>query len=387
MDEKLERSLREEAIRRRLAGESVSAVARSLNRSREWVHLWLRRYDPDDPDWSVSRSRAAKRVVRQLPPEVTELVVAARKRLAAHAWEHVGAEAILWELKRQGLVELPSPASVKRILAREGLAKPRVRERRGKSGIVYPEPEARAPGDVHEADFLGPRHLEGGPRFFLLVSQDRASRHLGLELLGNRSQSQSWPALQRIWSRLGKPERLKLDNHAAFSGRLDHPGGLMRACLWQGVTPVFIPYREPWRNGMVEKSNDLIQRQLLRRERFDSLETLERRLGEFEGFRNERRGAAEQGRRALSDAFGPVPKGWPQEGRAEFVRFIRSDLRLYLYGRSWPLPEALAYSYVTAVLDVAKPPSQGNLLVVDASGELQDELGLPVSWHKESAMR
>jgi len=381
MDEKLERSLREEAIRRRLEGESVSAIARSLKRSRKWVHDWLRRYNPEDPDWSTSRSRAPVRSPNRLPPDVVDLVVATRKKLSAHAWEHEGAEAILWDLKKQGLAKLPSPASVKRILAREGLAEPRGREQYVKSGVSYPEARALAAGDVHEADFLGERHLQGGARFFLLVSQDKHSRHLGLERLDNRSQSQSWPALVRIWSRLGKPERLQLDNHASFGGE-HSPGGLMRACLWQGVTPVFIPYREPWRNGMVEKSNDLIQRQLLRTEHFDSLQALERRLAEFEFFRNERRPAAAPPARPTPAPDEPVPNGWPAEGRVEFVRFIRSDLRLRLYRRSWPLPEALVYSYVTVVLDLATPPEHGNLLVVDADGQPQAELSLPVVWHK-----
>jgi len=39
-----ELSVRQSAIRLRLAGESIESICRSLKRSRVWFHKWWRRY-------------------------------------------------------------------------------------------------------------------------------------------------------------------------------------------------------------------------------------------------------------------------------------------------------------------------------------------------------
>jgi hypothetical protein len=141
------------------------------------------------------------------------------------------------------------------------------------------------------------------------------------------------------------------------------------------VTPRFVPVREPWRNGTIEHFNDTFDKRFFRQERFSSLAHLKQRALAFESFHNGNhryrstngRTPAEGVPHARSRRPRPLtqlPAGWPAAGRVEFVRFIRSDRKLRLLSRAITMPDTVLYEYVTAVLDLAIPPAQGNLRVL-----------------------
>jgi hypothetical protein len=149
----------------------------------------------------------------------------------------------------------------------------------------------------------------------------------------------------------------------------------------QGITPVFVPPREPWRNGTIERFNDTFDKRFFRQERFSGREQLAQRAAAFERFHNaQHRYRATSGRapdEALAAAplardplpLAEIPAGWPQRGRVEFIRFIRSDHKLRLLGRAIQMPDGTAYQYLTATLDLALV-DQHNLLVSNDQGEL-----------------
>jgi len=64
------------------------------------------------------------------------------------------------------------------------------------------------------------------------------------------------------------------------------PGLVIRLCLYFVVTPVFIPVREPWRNGVIEKFNDTYNKRFFRRQWFPSYATLKRQSKNFQRFHN-----------------------------------------------------------------------------------------------------
>jgi hypothetical protein len=370
---KTEAELRKEAVRRRLAGESPEEIGRSLGRSRRWVSKWVGRHDPSSPGWAEGGKRGPKRAANRTPASLEAQVLTVRERLAANPWAQIGAEAIAWELRKLG-VEPPPLRTIEQILARAGASGRPRRERRKAKGVPYPAPLAERAGDVHEADLVGPRYIDGGVRFYALNVVDLASHRCGIAIIPDSCDEQVAGALVALWGRAGLPLRLKLDNGGPFVG----PRGLglvARLCLHQGVIPHFIPPREPWRNGTVEHFNDTFDKRFFRQERFASLPHLAERALAFESFHNanhryratngrtpaERGGEGEPRRpRALT----ALPAAWPASGRVEFVRFIRSDHKLRLLSRAITLPEEVVYEYVTAVLDLAIPPAQGNLRVL-----------------------
>jgi hypothetical protein len=126
------------AVRRVLEGVPVAVVAAEPARSGRWVREWVDRYDPSDPDWSLSESRAAHTVANRTSADVEQLVVEIRQRLAARAWAQVGASAIAWELAKLGIAAPPPLRTIARVLARRGLPR---RERRG-GGYLQRRPAA-----------------------------------------------------------------------------------------------------------------------------------------------------------------------------------------------------------------------------------------------------
>jgi putative transposase len=150
---------------------------------------------------------------------------------------------------------------------------------------------------------------------------------------------------------------------------------------------VFIPSREPWRNGTIEHFNDTFDKRFFRQERFTGLEHLSERASAFACFHNtQHRYSATHGRapdesspagvKRAPRAAEQIPTGWPKDGKVEFIRFIRSDHRLRVLGRAIPMPDSSAYQYVTATLDLSLT-DQDNLLISDTDGQLLTTARLP----------
>ncbi len=381
----VEAALRREAARRRLAGESPEAIARDLGRTRQWVAKWAGRYDPQNPAWAQGRSRAPRRVANRTSEDVVAQVLAVRALLEENPWAQVGADAVAWELEKLG-GPVPPLRTIERILWRAGATRSqRSGGRRSSKGIPYPAPGAERQGDVVQVDLVGPRHLDGGVRFHALNQIDVASHHAGIEIVTDRDDRTVLLALHALWERHGVPCRVQFDNGGPFVS----PTGLgevVRVCLRQGATPVFIPPREPWRNGTIEHFNDTFDKRFFRQERFTGLPHLIERAGAFERFHNtQHRYSATSGRTPEETATAKpgtplpaesIPAGWPECGKVEFIRFIRSDHRLRVLGRSIPMPDGTAYQYVTATLDLALTDRE-NLLVSDTDGQLLTTARLP----------
>ena len=370
---KTEAELPTEAVRRRLAGESPEAIARSLGRSVRWVQKWVGRHEAGGEGWAAGRKRGPKRAANRTAGGLERQVLAVRERLVANPWAQVGAEAIAWELKKLR-VEPPPRRTLERIIARGGATRRRGDRRRQPKGVPYPAVAVRRPGDLHEADLVGPRHLAGGVRFYALNAIDLASHRCGIEIVPGSSDEQVAEALVALWERLGLPVRLQLDNGGPFIAPKG-PGLIVRLCLHQGVTPRFVPPSEPWRNGTVEHFNDTFDKRFFLQERFDSLPHLKQRALDFERFHNANHRYRATNGRTPAESIGDgahrrphplaeLPVGWPPSGRIEFVRFIRSDRKLRLLGRAITMPETVVYEYVTAVLDLALEPAEGNMRVL-----------------------
>ncbi len=373
-----EEDLRMEAVRRRLAGESPRRIALSLGRSRRWVSKWVARHESASEGWAAGRKPG--RVVNRTDPALEAQVIAVRRLLAQNAWAQVGSDAIAWELAKLG-VEAPPGRTIERILQRAGLARTSRRERPKSKGLPYPAPIADRVGDLHQADLVGPRHLDGGMPFVALNCIDVVPHAAGIEIAPDQTEATITASLIQLWERLGVPRRLQLDNGKPFQLGAASLGEIVRVSLHQGATPVFIPQGEPWRNGTCEQFNDTFDKRFFRSERFEDRDRLSSRALEFECFHNANHRYRATGKRTPNELtagierrqptpLSELPSGWPAQGRVEFIRFIRSDRKLRLLRRSIEMPKTQVYSYVTAVLDLSIPADEGNLLITDHHGEL-----------------
>jgi len=170
--------------------------------------------------------------------------------------------------------------------------------------------------------------------------------------------------------RLGIPTIQQFDNELVFFGSRLHPRGLsqvLRLCLMHDVEPMFIPPAEPWRNGVVEKFNDHWQQKLLSQP-MTTLDELKKRSIEFDARHNSRWRYRKNGDLTPNQVLArsshsarmpaeltppPLQLPRPTRGRYHFIRFVRSDQELDIFGQKFRLPPETAHEYVQATADIA----------------------------------
>jgi transposase InsO family protein len=358
------------AVRRFRTGESARGIAASLGRSVRWVYKWVTRAAAGGPDWASDRSRRPRASPHAVPADVVEAVQLVRLELY-NAGLLCGAQNIQWRLEELAVTPLPAVRTIGRILAQAGLTHRRT-GRYTPKGTPYPTLPARHANQVHQLDYVGPCYLRGPVRFWSLNTVDVATVRCAVEPVTSRVSQGTVNALWRTWHRLGLPEAVQVDNALVFYGSHRHPhgmGALIRLCLPLGIEPWFIPFHEPWRNGVVERFNAHFRSKFLAWVEAPDFAGLRPASLAFEARHNARyRYTRLQGQTplaALTAAGHPlrfpaqetaptVPLPKPEAGRYHLVRLIRSDRRPDVFGERFLVPPEAVYGYVVATIDVAR---------------------------------
>ena len=356
-----EEALRKQAITLHLQGKKVSAIAREIGRTRQWVHKWIKRYDAQSDNWCSSHSHAPRNN-HAVSSTLEEKVVETRQVLEASPYLESGAYAIWHHLKEQGITP-PSVATINRILRKHGLTRKKVKYR--KSGIDYPE----TPEDTQLMDLIGPRYLRGGQRFYLLTIISNDTRHAGVYPILSKSGNDITQSVINFWKSYSKPTYLQMDNELSFKGSNRHPRGLgvlIRTALELNVIPVFIPVSEPWRNGVIERFNQHVERTLLLQEHknFEELLTHSREFMEQHNrchpYSTMRHKTPIELDRELALPLTPLHEDYIFKERPEldcmnlneihFIRLVRSDLKICVLNTEIDVDESLMHTYVKAQL-------------------------------------
>jgi putative transposase len=379
-----EEELRREAVRRRLAGESVGEVGQALGRTTRWVRKWVARAEEETGNerWAEGHSRAPHSSPARTPAHLRQAIVDARSRLVANPRAQYGPLAIAWELRRMGVEPIPGRWTIERVLRAEGLARPRRRQPGYVSkGVPYPAAPDPAPGAIHQIDLIGPRHLEGAVQFHALNLIDVGSHLAASAILGAPRPGGLAASMAGLWTSAGVPTVAQFDNHSNFRGGIPpdwtHFGPVVATCLDLDVIPRFIPLREPWRNGVVDHFNDVWDKAFFRTARFSGLDHLVAENASFVTFHNEHhRYSAHAGASPneiwsgrIYDAVAPdyqIPTSLPAKGRIEVVRYIRSNRRVDLFGKRLTVAEEHTHQYVTATIAVRAK----HLTVITMDGEI-----------------
>jgi transposase InsO family protein/transposase-like protein len=358
---------RQRAVERLLQGEAFTVICRSERVSRGWLYKWWVRHTRNTATWFQDDSRQPHTQAGRTPAEIEEIVQLVRLE-GYNPAQFCGAQAIRWRLEDLAVHPLPALRTIGRILARHALTHRRTGRYEPK-GVPYPRLEAVRPNDVHQSDFVGPCYLQGGLRFHSLHSLDMTTRRCGVEPLVV-GKADVVPGLWALWRRLGIPKVEQVDNELCFYGSPAHPRGmgkLIRLCLWQGVEPVFIPVREPWRNGAVETFNGHWEAKFQRRVDMTAAADLTRESLAFETRHNLTwRDSALAGKTPMQALAAteatlrfppsaappqePLPK--PERGRSHVIRFIRSTCEMDVFGERFPVPREAMYAYVWGTIDV-----------------------------------
>jgi len=360
-----------EAVRRYLSGESVVSICKDLERSEPWLYKWVNRYDPTVHEWGKDLSRAPHKVANKTPPEVENIVLRLRDRLKNENLFY-GPLAIQWSIEDLGYKNVPHINTIKQILKRHNKIEPRRSKDRYKAkNIPYPKIDPNEePNILHEMDFLGPRYLKGGFRFYSLNIMDVGTHRVALNISKNQCNYTVVNVLLSSWQRLGIPRYLQMDNQLPFTGSNRYPrafGSVIRLCLYLDVEPVFIPIREPWRNGHIERFHRTYKKMFLNKYYFDDPDELLHSSNDFESRHNEKyRYSCLKGKtpmqvllnsscniKRLSEDFHiPDLKERPRQGYVHLIRFVRSNRVISIFGEKFTVSEEAVYQYVKATINV-----------------------------------
>jgi hypothetical protein len=173
-------------------------------------------------------------------------------------------------------------------------------------------------------------------------------------------------ALVAAWQKLGVPRSLQGDHALSCRGSNRHPhscGRLIRRCRALGVEVVFIPEREPWRNGMVERFNDVYAKLCWRPQLFRDLAHRRQERPPFETFHNPQHRYATLGqhppwtvhtatpRRRLAQRFALHRRGWPwREGRVSCLRLTDAPGRVRFFSETLRVASTLVQESGTGTI-------------------------------------
>ena len=380
---------RKQAIRLFESGKKVSHIVRVFKKSRQWFYFWLHRYQSHEGcgEWYKGKSKAPKTKPSKISHNTEQQVVSARKMLEGQKLAQTGAIAIQYAMHHLG--QTPPPVwTINRILTRSGLnKKPKVSNR--KSDQDYPTLFFHS----HQMDLVGPRYIKGDGRFYTVNIIDTECRSCFIRPVRTKTTAEVMDTLVSFWSSHGMPDALQMDNELAFRGSNRHPrsfNAVVRLALALNVAPVFIPLGEPWRNGIIEKFNNTLDKHFLRAIQFQNFDHLCLKAKEFTNFHN------------ANHRYGVLKHKTPNEMRCSlpslyrfdhsidvnqkiplvsgivyFIRFIRGDSILKLQTESFKVNKDLRYTYVVAEVDI-----DNQSLVIRQNNEIVQvfQFQTPVDW-------
>jgi putative transposase len=166
--------------------------------------------------------------------------------------------------------KLPAISTAAKILAEEGLVKPRHRYRRAHPGC--PQTTAVEPNDIclhwcrrHRwpADYKGQFRLKNGEYCFPLTVSDLATRFiLGVDAHPTISLERSRAHFRRLFQEYGLPKRIRTDNGVPFASNA--LARLSQLSVWfikPGIYPELIEPGEPQQNGVHERMHRTLKQE------------------------------------------------------------------------------------------------------------------------------
>ena len=374
MEVTLEESQRIEAITRYFAGEKPVTVYTELSKSRKWFYKWLSRFKTGKKGWFKDLSRKPKHTLNRTNGEIEQAVVKIRTAFMEgtgdeYKYRCIGAESIQFHMETLGYkpLEIPSLSTIKRIIKRNKLRvnKPerykRVRSK-GRYTIIRP----KSIDEMHQMDFVGPRHIKGYGSINSLHLKDVVGRQVAGNQYNEKSMDNVMDFLLDYWKQHSIPKYLQVDNGMCFVGDYKHPKSFsrfVRLALYVGIEIVFIAPSKPWMNGTIEEFNKGFKKRFWEKERFRDLEDIRRKSPTY--FKKENEFNAWKLRDKNLKAINPkrmLPKEFTVEvnrlplvtGKIHFIRVVDSQGRISVLNEYFNAGKEYIGEYVWATIETRK---------------------------------
>jgi putative transposase len=360
-----EKELREQAIKGYENGESAKEIYRSLGKSKAWFFKWLKRAKLEGESWSESQSRRPQKSPQRIDKNMEQTVIDVRKNLQNTLYAQIGALAISYQLSKKG-IKPPPISTINKIIKRNNLIPEK--NRYNPKGVDYPYKEVKESNILHQFDLIGPRYLKNDGRFYSGSVMDVYDRRISINPTRRQTKIDMANTLNGSWRTMGISCYLQMDNILSLRGSNQYPhslGLVMRLCLYLGIEPIFIPIREPWRNGIVEHFQNVFDKMFFRTQYFKDFTYLCEQAKDFEKFHNQNHHYSTIGGMTPNQKFKgkvrllPTSFRFPNKlvivpGKVHLIRFIRSNRILDIFGEGYIMPQDVVYEYVWATIDTGK---------------------------------
>jgi putative transposase len=236
---------------------TITELAERFGISRKTAYKWINRYKKHGQDGYEERSRRPHTCPWQTKPEIVKELIELRKKRPS--W---GPKKLLDVLeKREPERQFPSIPTVSRILASNGLIKPRRRYRRAHPGC--PKTISQGPNDIWAADYKGQFRLKNGDYCFPLTVSDLSSRFLlGVDAHPAISLERSFKHFSALFHTYGLPNRIRTDNGVPFASNA--LARLSQLSVWfikLGIYPELIEPGKPQQNGIHERMHRTLKQE------------------------------------------------------------------------------------------------------------------------------
>ena len=372
-----------------LAGEGwkTAAIAAELGRSSWWVRKWVRRYEADGEVGLECRSRRPERSPERLDDTVRVGILKIRSELEKHRHANVGAKAIQGRMQRDGIVaEVPSVASIKRVLKDAGVTRPYRHKHRSGISILGLPAMIRA-GVWQQADWVQDLWLGGGIKYNSLQISDVGSHMVSSGQWFHRTIYNAVKQLvSQAWPSMSIPLHMGTDNAFARSSHRDNPWTLwVKILLMFGVEVIVSPPGTLGFTNHVEYINGLWRQRTINRWHYNTVDDVRDDSDLFVEWANHDRNVLDedifrtqypaQHIDSITDQLRWVPDGFDLDsyigsggintlpvakGRVTFLRHVDEQHTITIVQNHWHVPESLPMGgLVIAGIDTAS----GNLTI------------------------
>lgn len=246
---------------------SMSETCRQFGISRRTGYKWLRRYEAEGLMGLADRSRRPTSIPLKVSGDIVVRIINARGNNKKKLRGPKKIRAIL--LRRVDAPdEVPSVATIGRILRQSGLSRPKGRGRPAKyppTGVLT-SPEK--PNDVWTVDFKGWWWVGDGRRCEPLTIRDMHSRYLlCLRPVAQTSTKEVRPVFEEVFRRYGLPAIIRCDNGSPFASLVGLCGLTQLSAWWRtlGIKMERIDPGHPEQNGGHERMHRDIAEEVQRR--------------------------------------------------------------------------------------------------------------------------
>lgn len=306
---------------------SPSELARTHNVSRAWIYKMLKRFRRGGYAALAPQSRRPRSCSHQVNAKTQKLIVKLRCELAA-AGHDAGPQTIHYHLS-QRLSEVPSVATIWRILKRKGLITAQPHKRPRASFIRF---EAQLPNETWQTDATPWRLADGTSVEILNFLDDRSRVALASSCFPSVKARDVARVFRSASKRFGLPASVLSDNAAVFKGRQGGKVILELTLERLGIVFKHSTPNHPQTCGKVERFHQTLKRFLAKQTPAQSLAELQFQLDAFREYYNHVRPHRALDRQTPMSVFGALIKAKPAASPVAVDHRVRRD-RIDAFGK------------------------------------------------------